>query len=204
MSSELRTLLQNTVAAPGEPDLAHAFRRGRSMRARRRAAITLVTAVLVATTAITATAIARHQNGPSTANNAVTTPATACPALSTATANIPSWAQSAHPPASVPHLLSHERNVIAFVFGNPLQAGHPRHSRKNKILWIVREPRHGQPLHLSGTLVDGRASVTEPPIPANARPGEIYPSTINVPSPGCWHFVLRWNGHQANSNLRYR
>ncbi len=204
MSTELRTLLQNGATVPGEPDLADAFRRGRTMRARRRAAIGVVTVVLAATAAITAATITSDQHRVSIASKVTATPPAACPALSTKKDDIPSWAQSAHPPAKVPHLLARDRNVIAFIFGNPLQAGQPRHNRNNKILWIVREPRHGQPLQVSGTLVGGRASVTESPIPADARPGEIYPSTIDVPSPGCWHFVLHWNGHQANINLHYR
>jgi hypothetical protein len=174
------------------------------MRTRRHTAIGLVTAVLITTAAITATTITSHHHRGSIENQVVTIPASTCTTLSAAKHDIPSWAQSAHPPASVPHLLSQEKNVIAFIFGNPLQAGHKRPHRNNKILWIVREPRHGQPLHLAGTLIGGRASATEPPIPASSSPGQIYPSTINVPSPGCWHFALRWNGHQANINLRYR
>ena len=36
-----------------------------------------------------------------------------------------------------------------------------------------------------------------------SEPGEIYPSEIVVPSPGCWHFTLSWNGHTDTVDLWY-
>ena len=39
--------------------------------------------------------------------------------------------------------------------------------------------------------------------PANSGPGEIYPSFVDVPLPGCWTFTLRWHGHTDTIDLPY-
>jgi hypothetical protein len=38
---------------------------------------------------------------------------------------------------------------------------------------------------------------------ADSEPGEIYPSQITVPSPGCWRFTLAWPGHSDTVDLGY-
>jgi len=40
--------------------------------------------------------------------------------------------------------------------------------------------------------------------PANSGPGEIYPSIVDVPQPGCWRFDLSWSGHRATVYLEYQ
>jgi hypothetical protein len=40
--------------------------------------------------------------------------------------------------------------------------------------------------------------------PANSSPGEIYPTVVDVPAPGCWHFDLHWADHDASVELEYR
>lgn len=200
MSSELKTLLHNAATVPhADPDLAGALRRGRALRVRRRATSTFAAVVLVVAGAVAVTALANPTSNRSLQGSAAVP---SCRAVSTATNDVPSWAAPAHPPTGVPHVLSRERNAIAFLFGYPLRAGHPM-NRTNKILWIVREPRNGRPLVVSGAL-GGRTSTVHASFPANSSPGQIYPSTINVPSPGCWHFALRWNGHGARFNLEYQ
>lgn len=200
--SELRTLLRSAATVPAsEPDLALAERRGRVLRARRRAVNGFVSLVLVASGAAVVAAMAKPDHHPSTASSAVASAVPTCPAPSRATDDVPSWAASARPPKGVPHLLSRERNVIGFLFGYPLRAGHPK-NRTNKILFVMREPRNGRPLNVTGTLAGRRSTHTS--IKGDSAPGEIYPSVINVPAPGCWQFALRWNGHNATINLAYR
>jgi hypothetical protein len=43
--------------------------------------------------------------------------------------------------------------------------------------------------------------VTSDAMPAS--PGYIYPSIVNVPSSGCWHLTLSWEGNHADLDLRY-
>ncbi|HEX2322897.1 MAG TPA: hypothetical protein VHJ18_28300 [Streptosporangiaceae bacterium] len=113
----------------------------------------------------------------------------------------PLWAASANPPR-IPYALAARRKAAGFLFGNPLRAGHPENP-DNKILWVVALPRDGSPLRLTAHPVGATAPVVSSTWPDNSAPGEIYPSIVNVPAPGCWHFTLSWNGHSDTVDLRY-
>jgi hypothetical protein len=92
--------------------------------------------------------------------------------------------------------------AAGFLFGYPLRAGHPQ-NRRNKILWVMGLPRNGSALDISGHPL----AVSKPSIhktePANSSPGEIYPSYVDVPQAGCWHFDLSWSGQHAAVDLDY-
>jgi Protein of unknown function (DUF4232) len=202
MSNDVRRLLHDAATTPSaDADVAGAWRRGRRLTARRRAAGALAIAAVVGLGSVAVANVVpnRHHTSPAAP---VTTVGLECYAVSTATDDVPSWAESAHPPASVPHVLSPDGNVVAFLFGDPLAAGSPT-GKQNKILWIVRQPRQGRPLQLTITLPQSDVSPLLAVLPANSSPGEIYPSTVNVPVPGCWHFALAWNGHHSAINLGY-
>jgi hypothetical protein len=114
----------------------------------------------------------------------------------------PAWARSARPPA-IRYALSDEGNAAAYLFGYPLRAGSPA-DPDDKVLWVVRRPRDGLPLRLTGRLLGASAPRTVSSTwPADSSPGEIYPSIVNVPVPGCWRFTLAWNGHRDSVDLRY-
>jgi hypothetical protein len=115
---------------------------------------------------------------------------------------LPAWTASAQAP-SLPFVVSHEGNLVGVVFGYPLTSPPRQTGPDNKILWIVREPRAGSDLALTLRPQDGGDAVTvsEPP---DSSPGEIYPSIVDVPAPGCWQVVAEWNGHRATLELSYR
>ena len=92
--------------------------------------------------------------------------------------------------------------MIGFLFADPLTAPAGRSNRTNKILWIVRQPRFGSPLMLNGRQA-GKSKVVRIQRPADSGPGEIYPTIVDVPTPGCWHFTLSWAGHRDEVDLRY-
>lgn len=123
--------------------------------------------------------------------------------------SLPSWtapamAQSKGDPFSGwAHALSQRRDVAAVIFGYPLQAGTPGPGRQNKVLWIMRLPRNGFPLHLVARPLHASHPVVRESYPADSSPGEIYPSYVNVPSAGCWRITLRWAGHTDTIALRY-
>lgn len=113
----------------------------------------------------------------------------------------PEWASSANPPR-IRYALAERGQVAGFVFGYPLMAGNPQ-PYSDKILWVVASPRDGVPLRVTGHPLGAAAPVVSSAWPADSSPGEIYPSEIVVPSPGCWQFALSWNGHTDTVDLWY-
>lgn len=101
------------------------------------------------------------------------------------------------------HALSRRHNVAAIVFGYPLQAGRPRANRQNKVLWIMRLARNGLSLRIEARPLHAARPIVRESYPADASPGEIYPSYVNVPTAGCWRITLRWAGHSDELALRF-
>ncbi len=106
-------------------------------------------------------------------------------------------------PPPLPYAVSRPPDVVAVLFAYPLRAGHPENPR-NEILWAVGAPRNGSPLVIEGRFLGGGPTVRLDQEPANSGPGEIYPSIVDVPYPGCWELTLRWAGHRAVIDLPYR
>lgn len=203
MSNDVRGLLRDGATRPtADADVAGAWSRGRRLRARRLAVTGLATAAIVAVGTIAAVNLIPNDHNTKPLVPATSAPA-ACAAPSKATDDVPDWAASAGSLAGIAHQVSPDGNVVAFIFGNPLRAGAPT-GRQNKVLWVVRQPRGGQPLAITATLPPTDFRVVRARVPAGSSPGEIYPSTINVPTPGCWHFTLAWNGHRSSMDLAYK
>jgi hypothetical protein len=114
----------------------------------------------------------------------------------------PVWA-TPDTPADSPYVLSTSGNAVGFLFVDPLRAGDPGGGPNNKILWYVRLPRDGQALRATATPVGQDTPVVTIERPADSSPGEIYPSTLNVPTPGCWHVTLSWSTHTDSVDLSY-
>jgi hypothetical protein len=68
---------------------------------------------------------------------------------------------------------------------------------------IVREPRNGKDLRLALRPAAGGAATTVVE-PAHSSPGEVYPSIVDVPAPGCWTLVSEWDTHRATLELSYQ
>jgi hypothetical protein len=81
-----------------------------------------------------------------------------------------------------------------------LRAGHPTNPA-NKVLWIVRFPREGHPLTITASQRTDRSQVVRISWPADSEPGEIYPSYVDLPKPGCWELSLAWGPHRASINI---
>lgn len=115
----------------------------------------------------------------------------------------PAFSDSSPGPPPWPYALSERATVVAIVFGYPLRAGEPTNPG-NKVLWIMRLPRNGSPLSIEARPEHAEAPAIRVAWPADSGPGEIYPSYVNVPKPGCWRLTLRWAGHADSIDLRYR
>jgi hypothetical protein len=125
-----------------------------------------------------------------------------CGATPVRSGALPGWTASANPPA-IPWVMSREGNLVGAVFGYPLKAPAVQTAPQNKILWIVQEPRNDGDLVLTLRPVGGGDAVTVSE-PAGSSPGEIYPSIVDVPAPGCWEMVAEWDGHRATLGLSYQ
>lgn len=131
----------------------------------------------------------------------------ACGTTRIARGSVPAWtapafADSSPGPPRWPHALSVRRDVTAILFSYPLRAGNPT-GRRNKILWIVKQPRNGSPLRIVARPLNSARPVVRLAFPASSSPGEIYPSYVDVPTAGCWRLTLRWAGHVDRIALRY-
>jgi len=125
-----------------------------------------------------------------------------CGSTSILLGSLPDWATSAGVPGPSRFVMAHEGNLLGVLFGERLVAPPITNGPSNKILWISREPRDGSSLTLSLRTVtaDSLVTLTQP---ANSSPGEIYPSIVDVPAPGCWGVVAEWAGHRATLELSY-
>jgi hypothetical protein len=170
----------------------------------RRAIAVVFSSLLVAgcTAGPDATATAPSAGPPSAAGPAASQLSSGCGTTPVRSGGMPDWAASAGAP-ELPTVMSHEGNLVGAVFGYPLMAPASATGRQNKILWIVREPRGGSELKLSLRPAGGGDTVTVSE-PAGSSPGEIYPSIVDVPAPGCWDVVAEWNGHRATLELSYQ
>jgi hypothetical protein len=99
-----------------------------------------------------------------------------------------------------PYAIAHPQTAAAFLFGYPLTSGP---SAQNKILWVVGTMRIGN-LVIDGHPLGAQAPTVHASLTPNSNPGEIYPSGIDVPTPGCWQFTLRWADQVAEIELEYR
>lgn len=82
-----------------------------------------------------------------------------------------------------------------------MRAGQRTDGISNKILWVVREPRNGRPLVV--TARSSNAQTAPVSFEANSSPGEIYPSSVDVPTAGCWVLTLQWGPHRGTVRLEY-
>jgi hypothetical protein len=101
------------------------------------------------------------------------------------------------------YVVSDQQNLVGFLFADPLYAGRlPPELGNDKVLWVVRYPRNGHPLELTISRA-GPAQRRHWEVPADSSPGEIYPSGVHAPSPGCWHVVAEWGSHRATLALPF-
>jgi hypothetical protein len=147
-----------------------------------------------------------HHSPRSTAATAPLVMAGGCGATRILKGAIPAWLDVAgghNNPATVPYALATpDKAAAGFIFGYPLRSGHPANP-DNKILWVVGSPRAGSPLAITARPLGSAAPVIGQSLPDSSGPGEIYPSVVDVPTPGCWHLDLSWAGHRAALDLEY-
>ncbi len=129
-----------------------------------------------------------------------------CGATPVLNGGIPTWLDEAgahNNPGGLPYVLASPAHAAGFLFGYPLSASR-RQGPSNKILWVVGLPRNGSSLEISGHPLNALSPSVHVTQAANSSPGEIYPTIVDVPKVGCWHFDLVWSGNTTSVDLMYQ
>jgi len=96
----------------------------------------------------------------------------------------------------VPYVIAQPPTAAAFIFSVPLHAG-AAPSSGNKVIWVTATEY--STLEIEGTLPG--ATPVHYTVPALWQ--AIHPS-VDVPTPGCWHFTVRWSGQSSAIDIAYR
>ena len=117
--------------------------------------------------------------------------------------SLPTWARAGFTPPSLamPHVLGSRGDIVAVLWArhDPLVTPTPP-GRANKILWVSKLSA-GSSLEITARQLIGGVAVGA----AQRRTvlGGPGPSTIDMPTAGCWQFTLRWSGHVDTVDLPY-
>jgi hypothetical protein len=117
----------------------------------------------------------------------------------------PAWLTTAgagNNPNDLPYFITAPPIAAGFIFGYPLTAGTGPNGA-TKILWVVGVPRDGANLNITGYPKSTGTPTVHQTLTPDSGPGEIYPSLVDVPSRGCWHFNLTWGKNQTAVELLY-
>ncbi len=99
-------------------------------------------------------------------------------------------------------MIDAQDKIVGVIFPEALIAGERSDGASNKILWIVKDRNDS---HLAVEAVATESSKEAPLVtfPPNSGPGEMYPSSVDVPEPGCWELTLSWASETAVVELIY-
>jgi hypothetical protein len=102
----------------------------------------------------------------------------------------PTWTRFGAP-SRTPFLASDAPRIAGFVFTKAIRAGHPT-TPHNKILWILNDGSADRTLTLTARRA-GTTEIARRHYRATDGAGRIYPSYLDLPTPGCWHLAFTWN-----------
>jgi hypothetical protein len=162
-------------------------------------------AVLLVAVGATTWVLLRHPAGaPRAANVTASQPAAAASCASAVVyGSLPTWARAGFTPPSVamPHVLGSHGDIVAVLWArhDPLVTPTPP-GRANKILWVSKLSV-GSSLEITARQLIGGIAVGA--VQRRTVLGGPGPSTIDMPTAGCWQFTLRWSGHLDTLNLPY-
>lgn len=111
---------------------------------------------------------------------------------------LPEWARAGFtdPEPWMRYVTSSSGELVAILFSDALYAP-PRPNQSNKILWVTPIASGSRPMTITAQR-DGTSQTVTREVPEG--PG---PSTVDLPSAGCWHLTLRWGKETDVIDLRY-
>jgi hypothetical protein len=167
-------------------------------------------AVLLVAVGVTTWVLLKPSAGAPRAANATASRAVAASSCASAVVygSLPTWARSGFTPPSVamPYVLGSRGDIVAVLWAqhDPLVTPTPP-NRANKILWVSKLPVAAGS-SWSSLQITARQLIGGAPVGAVQRRtvlGGPGPSTIDMPTAGCWQFTLRWSGNVDTVNLPY-
>jgi len=167
-------------------------------------------AVLLAAVGVTTWVLLKPPVGAPRAANATASRPVAASSCASAVVygSLPTWARAGFTPPSVamPYALGSRGDIVAVLWAqhDPLVTPTPP-GRANKILWVSKLPvavgSSWSSLQITARRLIGGAAVGA--VQRRTVLGGPGPSTIDMPTAGCWQFTLRWSGHVDTVNLPY-
>jgi hypothetical protein len=191
--TDLDQLLTDTfehIAAQAPHDSALAAHvRTRARRGRLAAA-----AALGGVAAATAAVIAVVGIGPETPNAPGPGATAAACRSNVVTGVLPVWARAgfSDPRPVMPYVTSASGRIVGILF-EPL-TGPPRDDSGDKVLWVWQDPV------IEGVHAVARIDGTGPAV-SFVDPGVTGPSSVSLPSPGCWRVTITWTGGSDTIDL---
>jgi len=118
--------------------------------------------------------------------------------------SLPVWARAGFSPPSLamPYVLGARGDIAAVLWArhDPLVMPTPP-GRNNKILWVPKVwDSVGSNLQITAQRLVGGTAVG--PVQRRTVAG-VGPSIVDMPTPGCWQFTLRWGRHTDTMDLPY-
>jgi hypothetical protein len=173
--------------APHDPRLA-ARVRTRARRGRLAGGAAALGALVAATAAVAVVTVrpdAERAAGPAS------TPAPCRSAVVTGV--LPTWARGgfSDPEPVMPYVRSAGGNIVAIIW-EPL-TGPPKDNSGDKVLWVWRDPQIG------GVRAVARLNGTGAPV--SFADNVTGPSSVSLPSPGCYRVTITWPGGSDTMDL---
>src|SRR4051794_20911234 len=173
--------------APHAPRLAERVRT-RARRGRLVGGAALAGLVAAAVAVVAVVAVRPDAEGASSA-----LPGTSVCRSTVVTGVLPEWARGgfSDPKPVMPYVTSASGRIVAIIW-EPL-TGPPRDDSGDKVLWVWQRPTGG--VHAVARL-DGTG-----PAVSFVDPGVTGPSSVRLPSPGCWRVTVTWPGGSDTIDL---
>jgi hypothetical protein len=166
-------------------------------------AVAILMATVVAIAVAAGALVLASHNQPSAANANDQAVAGSCrPELRDSV--LPVWARGgfSDPRPRTTYVLGRSGRIAAILFGASSLSSPPAADHNNKILWVSRVATDGRDLKIEAQRLSGSKPLGAPV--ARSVTGGPGPSIINLPSPGCWRFTLRWSGLTDTVDLQYK
>jgi hypothetical protein len=123
---------------------------------------------------------------------------------------VPAWLDKVedHNPPNLAYAIASPPIAAAFLFGSPPLIDHKtmkETGRGNKVFWSIKGLKQGETVTMDIYALGSSAATAHYELPGPGsftNAGGTHGDGLDVPTPGCWRFVLRWTNQQAEVDLQ--